>query len=319
MFVKVPYDPASVAAEAGSTVFKSIIRQGKYSTVGRRCQRFDREMAVVLSKETVIQSFMKHFWLALPAVYFFFVSGFLNQIHDLKVLVPPAAAQQNFIYFTSDIFDVFWLIIAAIPNALFAGAYFLKIRRTAKDPARIILIVTIFIIIAVVWHEPISRATTSFSSHDNVWSNNLPHRTLRLYKIFELVSICAIATEAISTIFYIFCRFIKGQEETQSAVTLPTYALIASITMFLYWVMLILSNISNMKISNGTVGDPNLFPEEYRLLGCLAILAVTICAYLFWTVASKTSSIEKSTVTGIIGSIVFPGIAIVLQLIQILH
>lgn len=262
----------------------------------------------------VVRLLLLILWLAVPAAYFFFSTVFLNKLNKRGVLFPPNRHNTNFIYFTSDIFDMFWLIVGAVPNALFAGSFFAKTWDSLSwDFTWKVLILCLMPIgvATVIWYSFVAPATKEFSESEAVWSYKLPDNIQKIYSGFELVSIVVFSSEVVCTIFSIY-QFITTCDYAAMG-TLPTYALIASIIMLLYWIMLVLSNISNMKISEGIAGKPGIFPEYYGAIGSIALFVVTICTYLFW----KVPPCLRPNFTPIISTILLPGAAIVLQILKI--
>lgn len=281
-----------------------------------------------------------------PAIYIFLATIFLNKIpvENLFSTAEAAKGNEGFIYFFLDIFDVFWLILAAVPNGVFAAIYFWKLFSNEDTlnstvfsiPAKwFMLCVAICISLLVFWGI-IVPTTSEFNAHENVWSHNLASLPSAIYSFFSFISVFTLVTEGVCIVCYcaksitLTENHTKENGENQNVYKINSvslYSLAAAIILFFYWIMLVLSNISNIKYSLGIVGQDQIIPMAYSVLGGMATLAVTVCVYLQWKWHQRAMNFCKDTypnqdrigVKFVVGSIVIPCIPIIIQIFQIFN
>lgn len=258
-----------------------------------------------------------HFAILLLPVYFLLTMSFLNDLYEKRVLFPWQKRRDSEVklFFSMDIFDLFWLILVPIPNAFFAQSYLLEVFPILSG-----------------WQEPVfsvlgtvscagaylyvAFAAIRFASRRGSWTAQIKKYAPAAdkYDALEGFNAQMFALEAVCAVWCILSGLFGS---TQVPSTLAVHTLVASIILFIYWVMLVLSRIFNRMILGDPLKMEPLFSMLYRVLGAVAALAIAMSAYLVSTAAPEGSKL-MDTYKSIIVSIIIPCIPIAIQVVQIL-
>lgn len=244
-------------------------------------------------------------------VYVAFSIGFLNILYAEKLLFSWQGPGKS-LYFSQDVFDVFWLIIAAIPNGAFSAWLFGEISAKGLQEEKkrnlfwlFTCLIGLVLLVNVVTH------TFGFNTNAGAWSSDLPLTAKILYALLEITSTIIVSIEFAS----ICCGPLLFWEERQTEKQdLVKHIFIATVIIALYWLMLILSGIVNDKYLGGREGDPALFSFEYGVIGVLVTGLFALNLSTFWASYEKKEDFQTTIIPGI----VIPCIPIAIQILQII-
>lgn len=271
----------------------------------------ETEKAYSDSKFMSSKNWFSFFLCGFSIVYVAFSMGFLNVLYAEKLLFSWQGPGKS-LYFSQDIFDVFWLIIAAIPNGAFSAWLFGEISAKGLQEKKKRNLFWLFTgLISLALSVSVITHTFGFNANTGAWSSDLPPTAKILYTLLEITSTIIVSIEFAS----ICCSplLFWGERQTEKQ-DLVKHIFIATVIIALYWLMLILSGIVTDKYLGGREGDPALFPFGYGVIGVLVTGLFALNLSTFWT------SYEKKEVfqTTIIPGIVIPCIPIAIQILQII-
>lgn len=236
---------------------------------------------------------------------------FLNDVYAQGRLFAWQRACGINLYFSQDVFDVFWLILAAIPNGVFSLLLFKRLFISQPEDRKFLYIaIALASLVFLVLLHNASEYTAAFNNNSGVWSSELPTKTATLYLWLERTSAFIISVE----ISNVCCGIIWLLNKDTPQEELAPCVFISSIILAMYWSMLILSGIVNDKYLRGRAGSPLLFPKDYYYIGLAITFLVALCFFVFL----KHSTDKANSLKSIITAIVIPGIPIAIQILQII-
>lgn len=253
--------------------------------------------------------------------YMALIMHFLNEIYAIKRLFAWQNSNVISLYFSQDIFDVFWLVLAAIPNGIFTFSLFSDLlvhqfsaEKSEKSTIFFWFTLLFAIIILGILLENVNEYTADFNKNPEVWSSRLPQAAKNLYIWLERISALIISVEISNVVCGVAYFLLQEPEDDKNDLILRIF--ISSIILAMYWFMIILSGISNDRFLNGRKGNPLIFPSTYFVLGLAVTFFVTLCLFAFLKYYPQKE--ENSAPKSIITAIVIPCIPIVIQILQII-
>lgn len=263
------------------------------------------------------------FHIVFPAGYLVLTLSFLNNLYENKVLFAWQKGDQQDkdikLFYFSDVFCVFWLVLAAIPNALFAYDYCVDILFGLSLWQRKVFFAGISVALVFVMGCVVS-GRVELIIEGGSWRTKLESlinkgTSSQKYSILEMISMIIVTIEAtgvVACIAFYYFGFMQVPE------TLAISTLAASIILFVYWFMLILSRVfCRMIIGDSRQTNP-LFSTLHCCLGAMAILAIVASVYLLSSVPHSNENSILENYRFVIGSILIPFAPIAFQLVQIM-
>lgn len=284
-------------------------------------------------KKETIAKFLKAHWvfivICIFSISYVIISmNFLNGLYAEGLLFPWVGEAHCKLYFSSDVFDVFWLIIAAIPNGVFSLCLARDIceENTSKKWKRWVGLISLAIMLSFFVGSRVTSTTNAFNNNSGVWSAALSPKTASLYAWLGCVSVFILTMEFLSVCLGLLLRIKNGkidsprdkpldsQSNTPTPQNIALRILIAATIIALYWLMLILSGIVNDKLLGGRVGNPALFPPLYFSMGIVITFLISLSAYFYLRdFPGRTTSLKN-----VVYSVVIPCIPVIIQLLQII-
>lgn len=263
------------------------------------------------------------------AVYCMLVMLFLDSLYSADLLLDISGSKQ-FVYFFNDIFDVFWLLIAAIPNGIIT-VYFLRLYFSPYSDEKFLLLIFSFIICIIIAIFIFATATEQYNDNQNVWSAVLKKVDFTGYLIYSLLELISAAILTLQVCTFLSYSFILARGVDQKTLRIKSFFHITNEHRFMmilaiypiiflaYFLMMTFSNLSTYSILHGNVASPYLFQLRYYLIAPL--IAVLFIGGVF-TYHADLRQLRHSTHSNntrfIIGSIVIPVLPIIIQVFQII-
>lgn len=248
-------------------------------------------------------------------IYLGIVMLFLNGVYMQGQLFTWQNIRGIKLYFSQDVFDMFWLILAAIPNGVFSLLLFKDLFVTPSGSRKFLYCATFFAgIIFFILSYSVKGHTGAFNNNPGVWSSKLLKTTEILYICLEMISTFIISIEIANVICGIIYFLNLEKKYTTTAKDSLLRIFVSSVILATYWFMLILSGIVNDKYLNKRKGTPPLFPTEYYLIGLAVIFFVAVCFFIYLEYSGEKAEVLKTIIT----SAIIPGIPITIQILQII-
>lgn len=238
---------------------------------------------------------------------------FLNALYDQDLMVRRNYMPKRFVYFSQDIFDLFWLIIMWLPMTLYTGVFLLE--GLKFFPWKWILLPWLCAFVVGIIIVGSSTKGYNESNEGMVWSaclKVLAPKAYRLYNFMELYNCGLLLLIALLTLHSIHYHVTKG---TSPSSAIYICSLIATILFFTYFVMNTLSKIAaDIKIE--PLKRMSLLPIHEIAIGVVTILLLVIVAVMYLDRAQQDESLVQA-LQYIIGSLVLPLVPIAIQLVQL--
>lgn len=238
---------------------------------------------------------------------------FLNALYEQDLMVRRSYMPKRFVYFSQDIFDLFWLIIMWLPMTLYAGIFLSEGLIYFSWEWILFPWLLVFVVGCIV----VVGSTKGYNGNNEgkVWSARLEMldpKAYRLYNFMELYNCGLLLLIAILTVYSIYYHIAK---DTSPSSAIYICSLIATILFFTYFVMNTLSKLTaDIKID--PLNRMSLLPIHEIAIGVVIILLLVVVAVMYLDRAQQDKSLIQS-LQYIIGSLVLPLVPIAIQLVQL--